>query len=340
MPIDQDVLAAIISGSFNLGGGILSGIGQGQISAAQMAQQAEMARANAAQAQFNQQASQANQGLQSTQMDPMAKAKAEQQRAFVNAMMSGMQGGKFHLPQGGFDKQTMAPYGADNQLASETNFYHNVANASPNSPTPDLSLLYGDKGKAAMGDINTTQTNAQGRLTTERDAVNAALNAAANGGDSGGGNGPGSRAAALALAVAPTAAKVIPGLINGGPTPFLPPGTPGSGATTAMPAPAPPAVPGGVPLVGGANPSGGFNLGGQSSAPGNWTGRPGPYFSLPGGNASTDFLHEGGVVHGPAGVDQVPAQLTAGEGVLTQNALRKLGGASKLNQLNRPKGKK
>jgi hypothetical protein len=181
--IDPAVLSAIISGGMNLAGGAMAGVGQGKLTAAQMQQQAEQARIAAAQTAFQQQQGQAALGLSSTQMDPMVQAQARQKQAYLESMMGGMTrdaNGTMTFgkgPQGsGFSADLMKNYSPQARLASEQNFYGNVANASPNSQTPDFSIYGQGMGDAATANVNQQQQAAQGRFGTEQDAVNQALN--------------------------------------------------------------------------------------------------------------------------------------------------------------------
>ncbi len=84
-------------------------------------------------------------------------------------------------------------------------------------------------------------------------------------------------------------------------------------------------VPGGVP-AGGGNPGGGFGGGGGSQGGGRVSGG--------GFSGGIRGFSKGGLVSGPAGVDQVPALLSAGEFVLQRSAVDQLGG-SFLEGLNR-----
>jgi len=82
-------------------------------------------------------------------------------------------------------------------------------------------------------------------------------------------------------------------------------------------------IPGGVP-AGGGNPGGGIGSGSQGGG------------RVSGGGFSGGIrgFSKGGLVRGPAGVDQVPALLSAGEFVLQRSAVDQLGG-SFLEGLNR-----
>ncbi|MBL4884420.1 MAG: hypothetical protein JKY95_07785 [Planctomycetaceae bacterium] len=88
-------------------------------------------------------------------------------------------------------------------------------------------------------------------------------------------------------------------------------------------------LPGGLP---GGIPGGGTPGGGRTSGGGGGGGR----VSGGGSSGRMQGYANGGLVSGPAGIDRVPAMLSAGEFVLQRSAVEQLGG-SFLESLNRPR---
>jgi hypothetical protein len=170
--MDPMTMMMLASMGTQLAGGIMSGIGQGKMSAEQIRAANEQ--------QAKQLAFQRDQtGLQSTQMDPLAQQKSRQQQALLAALLPEMRNasvssnipgmnqfipqisGGLRLPEGGFSPDTLKFFSEPARASAEAGFF---ANASPFAPPPALSSLgYSQAGvqQAAASGGSPNLTNGQ-----------------------------------------------------------------------------------------------------------------------------------------------------------------------------------
>lgn len=189
---------ALLMGGMDFGGGLLSGIGQGQQQGAN--RNASMQQLLQQLLQQNYQANQqadiqrAGQSLSSSQMNPAAQAEGLS-KALVrgnmigNARPSSMEAPDFMqgfvpqvhggamgmIPEGGFGPEITGALSPQGVLSSATAFQKAQANANPNVPTMDLAPAFGQAGVDASGDINAYREQQRGALQQGRDARSTAL---------------------------------------------------------------------------------------------------------------------------------------------------------------------
>ena len=170
--MDPMTMMALASLGAQLGGSVMSGIGQGKMSDAQIRAQQEMQAKQIG-------LSRDQMGLQATQMDPLAQQKSRQQQALLaallpnarnvsvssnvpgmNQFMPNISGG-MRLPEGGLSPETLAFFGGPQRASAEASFF--AAN-SPFAAPPALSSMgysQGDIAQAGASGGSPQLTNGQ-----------------------------------------------------------------------------------------------------------------------------------------------------------------------------------
>ncbi|HYE77688.1 MAG TPA: hypothetical protein VEI97_06860 [bacterium] len=153
-----------ILGALQLGGGLLSGMGQQKMSREQIAAQERMQ-------QRQLEAQRAFQGLNATQMDPLAQQRSRQQMALMAAILPELRNvqvssnipgmnqfipqisGGLRIPEGGFSPETLAFSSPQARAAAEQNFraQSDLVNTPMDGTRTPLSALGYPKGALPAG---------------------------------------------------------------------------------------------------------------------------------------------------------------------------------------------
>jgi hypothetical protein len=182
-PTMDPLTLALIMGGMQLGGGILSGMGQGAAQDKQNALTREQLAVQ--QRQFNAQHEQQQgnfqtaQGLMASQQNPLAQQEARQRQAMLAAVMPGLRNvqvssdipgmnrfipqvsGGMRLPEGGFGQDTLAFFSPEARAAAEGQYAKATA---PVISPPDLSKVgYGPAGVGVNDPAQQIHTDALAR---------------------------------------------------------------------------------------------------------------------------------------------------------------------------------
>lgn len=223
--------AALIGGGIGLLGNVLSGIGQGKMSEAQLQQARELAlrQEQLSREQLAQQG--ARTGLAAQGPDPLAFQRERQQQALLAAILPQLRNvsvssnvpgmnrfipqvsGGLRLPEGGFDAATLAYFSPEARANAEGQYWRGAA---PFTPPPDLSQVgYGQAGAGVTAPAAQAHQQADLEAKQRNAALLAAIQQMARGGEAKKGSSKGSKALS-ALGGAATGAKagsmVMPGL--------------------------------------------------------------------------------------------------------------------------------